>query len=84
MKDKFSYFLFAFTAICATTSHAQVCPDTVTQISTNFDGPINTQFQTTFPGQNNPFLNRYDWAGYRPLIGFDDIDLNPMQVGIQA
>lgn len=77
MKDKFSSFLFAFTVICATTSHAQVCPDTVTQISTNFDGPINTQFQTTFPGQNNPFLNRYDWAGYRPLIGFDDIDLNP-------
>jgi len=60
-------------------NRAQVCPDTITQISTNFYNPINTQFDAIYPPPiKNPFINRYDWAGYLPGLGFPNgLNLNP-------
>lgn len=60
-------------------NRAQVCPDTISQVSTNFYNPINTQFDALFPPPiKNPFINRYDWAGYVPMLGFvNGLNLNP-------
>jgi hypothetical protein len=60
-------------------NRAQVCPDTITQVSTNFYNPINTQFDALFPPPiKNPFINRYDWAGHVPMLGFvNGLNLNP-------
>jgi hypothetical protein len=76
MKKIILYILGIFCISMAYKSVAQVCPDTVTQISTNYLNPINTQFAITHPAPKvNPFVNKFNWSGFDGY-GFAEIPIN--------
>ncbi len=69
--------LLLFLSICMVyLALAQVCPDT-SEIRTDFNDAVNTQFNRAYPGLTNPFINKYNWAGYKPNSILDGLYLNP-------